>query len=90
MHTKGEWKWEWEGGQPTVRLKAGLDLIATVYPKIGKKLFAPIDEAEANAHLITASPRMAEWIERIVKQDGWVYQKDLDEAKEILGLVKVG
>ena len=39
---------------------------------------------EANANLIAQSPRMAEWIGLIVKQGGWVYQKDLDEAKEII------
>ncbi len=58
-YTKGEWRWEWESGQPTVRAhnpKDPLCLIAKVYPKIGIKVFAPIEEAEANAHLIAAAP----------------------------------
>ena len=62
-YTKGKWKWKWEKGQPIVRAhdpKDPLKLIATVYPKIGRKVFAPIDEAEANAHLIAAAPDMYE------------------------------
>jgi len=39
---------------------------------------------QANANLIAAAPRMAEWLDRLIKQGGWVYQKDLDEAKEML------
>lgn len=41
-------------------------------------------EGEANAHLIAASPRMATFIQRIMKQDGWLNQADLAEAKEII------
>ena len=42
-------------------------------------------EMEANAHLIATSPRMAEWIEMVVvTQKGWLYQRDIDEAKKIL------
>lgn len=37
MYTKGEWKWEWERGQPTVRAHN---------PKDPLCLFAPIDESE--------------------------------------------
>lgn len=81
MYTKGEWKWRWEG-QPTIRKKDGLDLIATVYPKIGKRLFAPVDEAEANAHLIAKSPEMAELLKRMV-ESGWSTAIAM-EAKEII------
>ena len=84
MYTEGGWKWEWEQGQPVVRKKDGLDLIATVYPKIGKRLFAPIDEAKANAHLIAQSPRMAEWIAKVARQDFVVFPEDRNTARELL------
>ena len=62
---KGEWKWEWEQGQPTIRKKEGLGLIATIYPKIGKRLFAPIDQAKANANFIAAAPDMYETLKEL-------------------------
>ncbi len=94
MYTKGEWKWEWEGGQPVVRAhdpKDPLSLIATVYPKIGKKVFAPIGEAEANAQLIVAAPRMAKFLENLCAE--WEDYGKLDDSfyhtvKDILAKVK--
>ena len=79
-YTKGDWKWEWEQGQPTVRKKEGLDLIATVYPKIGKRPLAPINEAQANAHLISASPDLYEACKSAY---AWYYEGQTGDYKAI-------
>ena len=41
-------------------------------------------EVEANAHLIAQSPRMAEWIAKVAKQDFVTFPEDRTKAREIL------
>ena len=74
-HTKGEWICD-EGGEITTITPDGIGLtIAT--------LFA-VPEYEANARLIAQSPRMAEWIAKVARQDFVVFPEDKSATKEIM------
>jgi len=84
-YTKGEWKQGSHGDEPYTRL------LLKIYAQDGRELaeakqdrMLSFQEAEANARLIALSPRMATFIQRIVKQDGWLYPADVTAAKEIL------
>lgn len=75
-YTKGEWK---KYGQHIhINTANTSDEIATIlWPD-----WMPESEAKANAHLIAASPRMADLLQRLVI-DGWSASIS-EEAKEIL------
>ncbi len=75
-HTKGAWKIK------KLPITGGLAIYAD-----GELIAGGL--TEANAQLIASAPKMAEWIERVTtKQGGWIYQADLDEAKDILAKVE--
>lgn len=88
-YTKGEWKTQ-QGSEHTegecciiseLGYFGGLLNIRT----IGKVFdYAGTQESKANAQLIAQSPRMAEFIEKVVKQNGWLNQADFLEAKAII------
>ncbi|KKN07838.1 hypothetical protein LCGC14_1062910 [marine sediment metagenome] len=87
-YTKGEW-WV-EKGDFGYTIKAEQSIVSG-FDEDNDVEIAEIntclenEEELANAHLIAQSPRMIEWIKKVtVKQKGWLYQKDLDKAKEIL------
>ena len=72
-YTRGKWKWEWESGKPIVRAhdpKDPLKLVATVYPKQRKEISFDflINEAEANANLIAASPDTYEGLKDALRE----------------------
>lgn len=69
--TKGEW---------TVKQ---LPISKEVYVACGTELIAG-GLTEANAQLIAKSPRMAEWIAKISKQNFVTFPEDRAVAKEIL------
>ena len=79
-YTKGEWKATYDGDTYYIVTP---DKPSRPYKAIAK-ISKNNKEREADAQLIALSPRMAEWIGLIIKQGGWVFQKDLDEAKEIV------
>lgn len=86
-YTKGDWYLEGETGL-ILSLPEGGDCPISVASVGGsQETLTPktLIEMEANAHLIAQSPRMAEWLNKVaIKQGGWIYQADLNEAKDIL------
>ncbi len=73
--TKGDWK-------RFVGIYKRQDLHEVVVT--GDSEVVAYTDTEANAYLIARSPRMAGFIKKIVKQDGWLNQEDLVEAKAII------
>ncbi len=76
-YTKGEWV-------ITRDKKRGYIAVRSIDDTPVCHIYSIIPNAEANAQIIALSPKMYEYIELIVRQGGWIYQKDLDEAEEIL------
>ncbi len=81
MYTKGKWKVD--SSTATIRIRDSRGFcIATLYHS-GTLSPAFIKQNKADAQLIAQSPRMAEWIAKIITQ-GVLFPEDRAEAKEIL------
>ena len=81
MITKGEWRAEAHG----IIVDEEGRQIASVSPhRMSAKLPYGEEQGEANAQLIALSPRMAEWLAKVAKQDFVVFPEDKTMAKEIL------
>ena len=87
QYTKGNWQAEAVGNEGKYCIHTGdVSLpFAHTFPNRYRRPQLSSEEAEANAHLIAAAPRMAQLLERLVN-DGWNANIS-EEAKEILNTI---
>ena len=85
MFTQGEWTRGSHNDEPFARseFKIFRDDGRCIV-EIKREGFMPIEEAEADAYLIAQSPRMAEWIAKVARQDFTTFPEDRVVAKEII------
>ena len=86
-YTKGEWKvtkWLQKYGFNVFSEEGGF--VASVPMNVG--LEHTMIEAEANAHLIAAAPKLYEACKELVKRNRSGYQISLDGIKQALALVE--
>ena len=93
-YTKGEWKFKREEyivNDVFSSVEAGDIKICYLkephyIPDTGDRTWynGKVEVMKANAQLIALSPRMAEFIQGIVKQDGWLNKENFTEAKAIV------